>query len=326
MKIGIAGAGSIVPVFLETQEKVDAVNIVAISGMKNDIEVMEELCATYQIDRMYDSYSEMLKDDNVEAVYIAVPNSLHYSFTKEALKAGKHVICEKPFCSNSNQVQDLIEFASKNKLFLHEAVSPENFPCFHKMTEFLPKLGDVKIVELNYSQYSRRYDALKQGVILPAFDPKLSGGALMDLNVYNIHFIVGLFGQPEKISYFANIEKNIDTSGILILEYPSFKCVSIAAKDCKAPVCVNIQGDKGFIHGDWPPHVVQKITLGMNNGDELFYEGEDIQNRLYYELKYFSDIVKNNRLEENRRMLEHSLNVQKILDEARRQAGIEIQQ
>ncbi len=80
-----------------------------------------------------------------------------------------------------------------------------HFPNFKEIKQRLPELGDIKIVELNVSKYSRRYDDFKNGVILPAFDPKKGGGSLMDMGVHNIHFIVGLFGKPEHVEYYPNL-------------------------------------------------------------------------------------------------------------------------
>ena len=69
----------------------------------------------------------------------------------------------------------------------------------------------------------------------------------MDLNVYNIHFLTGLFGKPEAVSYHANVERGIDTSGILTMDYGSFQAVCIGAKDCQAPLVSTLQGDGGYI-------------------------------------------------------------------------------
>lgn len=87
----------------------------------------------------------------------------------------------------------------------------------------------------------------------------------MDLNVYNIH-LAGLFGEPSKISYHANIERNIDTSGILILEYPPFQCVCIAAKDCEAPVHYEHSGDKGYLYSASPTNVMHDVSFHSNDG------------------------------------------------------------
>ena len=69
----------------------------------------------------------------------------------------------------------------------------------------------------------------------------------MDLNVYNIHWLLGLLGEPESVRYEANLEQGVDTSGILFLDYGSFKAVSIAAKDCSAPVFYAIEGTNGYL-------------------------------------------------------------------------------
>ncbi len=95
-----------------------------------------------------------------------------------------------------------------------EAITNQYLKNFQGIKEAVKKIGTLKIIECNYSQYSSRYDAFKEGTILPAFNPKMGGGALMDINIYNIHLVVGLLGKPERVQYYANIERDIDTSGI----------------------------------------------------------------------------------------------------------------
>lgn len=242
-----------------------------------------------------------------------------------ALEMGKSVICEKPFCSNLAEAEELTSIALEKKLYLFEAISNQYFPNYQKVRELLPKLGDLKVVEMNYSQYSRRYDSFKQGEILPVFDPKKSGGALMDLNVYNIHFVLGLFGEPESVQYYANIEREIDTSGVLVMKYPSFICTCIAAKDCKAPLCINIQGDCGYIHSDSAANIFDSFQYGDNSGNVEAFSLNVIEERLYYEQKAFVDMVIHEDFHANETYMKHSLLVQRILDEARTQVGIEIQ-
>ncbi len=94
---------------------------------------------------------------------------------------------------------------------------------------------------------SSRYDTFKKGAILPAFDPRKGGGALLDLNIYNSHFVVGLLGRPMQVHYYANIVHAIDTSGILVLEYPQTKVVCIGAKDTTATIRSTIEGTAGAI-------------------------------------------------------------------------------
>lgn len=324
MKIGIAGAGSIVPEFLKAAARLENFNVIAICGRISSKEKLNQLSNEYSINKMYLDYDEMLNDTEIDAIYIAVPNHVHYEYARKALQKQKHVILEKPFTSNYEQAVELAELSVKENVILFEAITNQYYPNFIKIKEHIPDLGAIKIVQLNYTQYSKRYDQFKQGVILPVFDPEMSGGALMDLNVYNIHLVAGLFGEPSKISYHANIERNIDTSGILILEYPTFQCVCIAAKDCEAPVSMSIQGDNGYLYSASATNVMQDVLFHGNDGREVKYELNHIPDRFYYELVTFQQIVANQDTKLSHEKLNQSLLVMKILDEARRQAGIRI--
>ncbi|BCN30836.1 Gfo/Idh/MocA family protein [Anaeromicropila herbilytica] len=323
MNIGIIGAGTIVPYFLQGVSSVDGITVMAIAGQESDLEVMNNLKKEHGITHVFTDYHHMLESD-IDTVYVAVPNHLHYQFAKVALKMHKNVLLEKPFASTYEQAKELVDLAKEQEVILFEAISNQYLPNYIKTKELLSQLGDIKIVQLNYSQYSRRYDLFKEGQILPVFDPKKSGGALMDINVYNIHFVVGLFGRPNKISYIANIERGIDTSGILTLEYSSFQCVAIGAKDCQSPVSVNIQGDKGYIHSDSPANGYDKFTLGTNLGEKTSFELNEKSNHLCYEIVRFRDLVHHHNTKEASILNELSLEVVRILDEARKQVGIEI--
>lgn len=322
MKTAILGAGTIIPAFLEAAEKIEELEIYAIFGQESDLPKMTELQNQYGITKIYYDYDKLLEDREVEVVYVALPNHLHYVFAKKAAENKKHVIVEKPFASTYAQAKELIDIADRNQVMIFEAISNQYMPNYRKTRELVKELGDVKIVQLNYSQYSRRYDLFKEGAVLPVFDPKKSGGALMDLNVYNIHYVLGLFGKPEKIHYIANIERGIDTSGILTMEYPDFQCVCVGAKDCKAPVSINIQGDKGFIHSDEPANVYSSFSFAYNNGELETIALNEGMPRLYYELRVFADMVINKNYGETREYNQHTLDVMEILEEARRQVNI----
>ncbi|MGM9537938.1 MAG: Gfo/Idh/MocA family protein [Candidatus Onthomonas sp.] len=324
LKIGIAGAGSIVPTFLSAQAKIPGLVPCAICASPRSRERMERLSQQYGISKIYYSYEDMLCDPSIEAVYIAVPNHLHYQFARMALERGLSVLCEKPFCSNARQLEALIWLAEQRRLFLFEAVSNLYFPNYEKVRELLPELGALRIVEMNYSQYSSRYNAFRRGEVLPVFDPRKSGGALMDLNVYNLHFTVGLFGKPAAVQYFPNLQRGIDTSGVLVLQYPGFICTLTAAKDCKAPCRISIQGERGCIYSDCPSNSFERFTLSQNTGEAVVYALNAEKERLFYELLTFSELVSAADFETCREQLRHSLDVQRIVDEARMQAGIPI--
>ena len=124
----------------------------------------------------------------------------------------------------------------------------------------------VKLVQCNYSQYSSRYPDYLKGVVLPAFDPAFSGGSLFDINIYNVHFVCGLFGKPASVEYFANKGFNgIDTSGVLVMNYPEFIAVCVGAKDSQSPSHATVQGINGYIKLTSAPNTSRSVELCINN-------------------------------------------------------------
>lgn len=315
MRVGIAGAGMIVPTFLDAAALVEEMEIYAIFARKE--EVRKEFCEKYHIPAGYDSYDKLLADSKVDVVYVALPNNLHFSFAKEALLAGKHVILEKPFTVTYEEAEEIAGIAREKKLYLFEAITNQYNPNYEKMKELLPRLGDIKLAVLNFSQYSSRYDNFKKGIVSPSFDPKNAGGALMDLNIYNIHFVTGLFGKPLKVRYCPNMERGVDTSGILVMEYPDFQAVCIAAKDCGAPLSVSIQGNKGFFHSDYASSILAEFTFRENKCEPENYHLADNPERLFYELLTFARYYEEKDWDAFDRRLSHSLTVMEIVDQAR---------
>ncbi len=323
MNLGILGTGKIVQEFLPEMENLN-IPYKAILGTLRSKERVEKLAAQYKLQKIYFDYDELLKDENLDTIYIALPNNLHYEFAKKALLANKNVIIEKPAVTTFEEFQDLKQLAADKKKILLEAVTLHYLPAYKNIRADLQKLGDIKIVSMNYSQYSSRYDAFKRGEILPAFDPKKAGGALMDINVYNINFAVGLFGAPKTFSYSANIENGIDTSGVMVLDYGKFKVVCIGAKDCEALTVSTIQGDKGNIIMEIPPNRIDAYIINYNNGEGSVEAFDEDKHRMIYEFENFIEIIDNKNFELAEEMLKISGTVAQILQGGREQVGIKI--
>ena len=320
MKLGILGTGMIVKDLMTTYSKLN-VEKTYILGTEMFKEETEGLVEKYNLDGSFYDYDELLNAD-IDTVYVALPNVLHYAFAKKALENGKHVILEKPITSNYKEFVELKNLAEEKELILVEAMNIHYLPAYKSLKEDVKQLGDLKIVSFNYSQYSSRYDAFKAGNVLPAFDPDKSGGALMDINVYNVHAVVGLFGKPLDVRYNANIERNIDTSGMLTLDYGTFKAVCIGAKDCKAPLMSSIQGDKGNVVIYSAPNTMTAYELSENRGATNKKEFESSEHRLYYEFVEFIDMIDNKKLDKARKMLEISGIASELMEKARLQEGI----
>ena len=143
----------------------------------------------------------------------------------------------------------------------------------------------------------------------------------MDLNVYNIHFVVGLLGRPEEVSYRAHFERGVDTSGIITMKYPDFNACLIAAKDCASPYISSLQGDKGCIYFDGPPNFLSSFNLQELRSEPVYFEREN-KHRMSYEFEKFSEIIDNNDLAYAREKMKETLDVMWVIDEAKKSAGI----
>ena len=252
----------------------------------------------------------------MDTVYVALPNHLHYDYAKKALLAGKHVICEKPFTLTLAEFEDLAKVAEQKNRILLEAITNQYLGNFASIKANLAKLGDIKIVECNYSQYSSRYDAFKRGEIAPAFDPAKGGGALRDLNIYNIHLVVGLFGKPERVQYLANMERGVDTSGILIMDYGNFKAACIGAKDCSADIKSTIQGNKGSIAVLGPTNSMPELSLSLNGQSMTMINENSLNHRMHDEFVAFQAIIEHEDMTATKLALDHSHLVMEVLDQA----------
>lgn len=126
MQIGIVGAGMTVPWFLEAAKLIPEMEVRALFARKE--EKRKEICEKYQVPVAYDSYEKLLADQSIDVLYLPVPNHLHYSFTKQALEAGKHVILEKPFTVTCEEAKKLAELARVKGVVLFEAITNSTTP------------------------------------------------------------------------------------------------------------------------------------------------------------------------------------------------------
>ncbi|MCZ8465543.1 Gfo/Idh/MocA family oxidoreductase [Streptococcus uberis] len=314
MKLTVVGTGKIVEEALPVITATNGIQVQALVSTPRSQEKAKALADHYRIQDLYTDLEEALTNPNTDTVYVATPNHLHYEMTKAALLAGKHVICEKPFTLKEAQAQELAEIAKRKQLILLEAITNLYLENFAVLKEELANLGDIKIVDCNYSQYSSRYDAFKEGVIAPAFDPEKGGGALRDLNIYNIHLVVALFGLPKTVNYLPNMERGVDTSGILLMDYLDFKVVCIAAKDCSAEVRTTIQGNRGSLIVAGESNTLPQVQVTENGIEPRVINKNGSEHRMAAEFRVFQAIIDEQDFERAQEALDHSLKVMKVLD------------
>lgn len=320
MKLGVIGTGAITRSMLAEYRRCEQFEIDAICSRRE--ETGRAMAEEFSIPKVYTDLSDMLADPQIGIVYVATPNSIHFGQTRAALLAGKHVICEKPFTPTVAETDELIALAKEKHLLLLEAITTAHHPHYQYIRENLPRLGRLKVVTATFCQFSSRYPALLAGNPSPVLNHAFAGGALMDINLYNIHFIVGLFGAPKSVRYFPNRhESGVDTSGMLVLEYEDFLCQCTGAKDCAARNGVQIVGEDGYMEITPSSSNCQSVELNLRGQEKVSLRLPE--NPWYYEVQDLGRIVAGEDYAYSYESLEVTRRVVEVLEKARKYAGFD---
>ena len=288
IRIAIVGSGWIVTDMLKAMQAVQGYEIVAICARNR------EKASRFGIPHVYTDYAEMLARPDIDFVYVALPNSLHYAPAKQALLAGKNVLLEKPFTSTVEQAAELFAIAKERDLFLFEAISNIHLPNFHKLREILPQIGPVRLVHADYDEHFGRYDEYCAGADIPVFTQEYEGGALRDINIYCLHVILALYGRPDAVSYLSNaIGRNaVGTSGVATLRYDAAGLVAVctASMDSDGYRGFLFQGEKGTIRTHHLPNFTTQVDLMLPGQETQSFTLNRYEHRLCHQLDDYRDI------------------------------------
>jgi predicted dehydrogenase len=321
MRIGTVGTNFIVDRFIDAVRRTTGAEIAAVYSRQ--VETAAAFAQKHGILRIFTDRDHFLSDQNLDFIYVASPNSLHYSWARDALLAGRNVICEKPFTSTAAELEDLIALARGRGLFLFEALTTSHLPNYRRIKELMPLIAPVKVMELNFSKYSPRYTQYLKGENPNIFSPDFSGGALMDMNYYNLAFVQGILGSPDDMRYYANRGANgIDTSGVLIMAYPGCIAVLSCCKDADGRSFVHLRGEQGYICASASSSNLEGGFTLCRNGVEEHYNDQTAENILCYEMADFIQVFKQRDRNYCETSLAESLKVMTLTERARIGAGI----
>lgn len=316
MNIGTIGTGQIVEKIIINMQKTE--NLCCGAVYSRSLEKGTKLADQYGIPTVYTELEAMMSDADIDIIYIASPNSLHYEQAKMALEYGKHVICEKPMTPFYAQAKELFDLAVQKGLLFFEASTIAHAPNFALVREHLDEIGRIRLVLGSYSQYSSRYDLLRRGEVSNVFDPEFYGGALMDINYYNIYEFTALFGRPKDVVYYPNLHENgVDTSGILIMVYPDFVCQCTGAKDTWGENSVQIQGEDGYIFIAGSTNASGPVRVVTRYGEQR-YDAQPDGDQWYYEMYSLNKIFAANDVRRQQALMQASLDTAWVLEQARR--------
>lgn len=320
IKLGTIGSGVIVHSILDNVQRTDGITLEAVYSRSE--EKAAALAKEYGCQKTYTDMDAFLADERINLVYIATPNLLHFPQAKKALLAGKNVLLEKPFTTTYAHAQELASLAREKGLLLVEAAPTSFLPNFAILKNELPKIGNIKLVMSNYSQYSSRYDAVLRGEVPPVFDPAFGGGCLMDINFYNVLLNVLLFGAPKSATYHANRPAALsDTSGIMVMEYDGFVSTNVGAKDTWGVNFFQIEGENGYIYVENGSNGIQSVRTVTKTSDET-QNLQSSTDRWFYEIQELTRLLLNNERESLDARLDTTLTTIQVIESTRKAAGI----
>ncbi|HEY5561243.1 MAG TPA: Gfo/Idh/MocA family oxidoreductase [Clostridiaceae bacterium] len=320
VKFGIIGLGGIAARFAAVLNTVEGVELVSVAS--SDKTRAETFANKFGASRAYNSYEDLVKDKEVDVVYIALTHNFHFEAIKLCLNNNKGVLCEKPMTINKKDAKELIALSKEKNVLLMEAMWSRFTPAFIKAKEWVNggKIGDVKLVDASFC-FNFPYDPEHR-----LFNPKLAGGSLFDAGVYPIEFITGILGEnPNLVNGFSKIGKSgVDEFAIMNM---SFETGALATLSCG--LSANTNGD-GYIYGT-KGHVVvynfigsKKSELYDNNNKLIESFEEDFQDGFIYEIMHFADLYRNNKIESDIIPFKDNVACAGIFDDLMNQWGLNV--
>lgn len=272
--------------------------------------------------RTHTSLAALGADPEVDAVYLASPNSLHAQQAIELLQAGKHVLVEKPAAANARAARDMFAAARANDRLLMEAYVSPFQPNFQAIQAAIPGLGQLRRAVLCKDQYSSRYDRYKAGELPNAFNPLMASGSLADIGYYPVAAAVWLFGPPQAVQATGILlPSGVDGQGTVLLDYGDMEVVALHSKIAGSPAWSHIEGEAGTISFDdcSVPRTVQLRTPGGPSHDRTPGQSE---HHMRYEVAHFVECVTSGATESPVRTPAQTIATLDVLDQARRQVGV----
>ena len=293
IRLGIIGTNFVSDWLTEEAQKSCLYEIRAVYSRK--METGEAYAAKHGISVVYTDMEAFLSDPTLDAIYISSPNACHAAQTIDALRHGKHVLCEKPIATTSAEYRDMRAAARENGKILLEAMRPAHDPAILAIREHLPALGTIRRVQLEFCQYSSRYDRFKAGEILNAFTPSLGNAAIMDIGVYAVHVCALLFGMPElsKPFYSRSVfaDNHMELMGEMLLPYGDASPVQITyAKIYNSMTPSVILGENGGILIDKLSNP-NSVRLKLRDGTDKELCTAPLANNMIYELSAFARCI-----------------------------------
>ncbi|MEZ7794550.1 Gfo/Idh/MocA family protein [Niallia circulans] len=320
VRFGVIGTNWITERLLEAANDVEDFKLTAVYS--RTISRAEEFASKYGVTKIFTNLKEMAVSQEIDAVYIATPNSYHAEQAILFLQNGKHVLCEKPLAVNATEVARMIQASKDHNALLMEAMKSTLLPNFKVIQDNLHKIGPIRRYFASYCQYSSRYDKYKEGIVLNAFNPEFANGSLMDLGVYCLYPLITLFGEPKEVKATGiMLDSGVDGEGSVILKYDDKDAIVMYSKITNSYLPSEIQGEKGSIMID-KIHTAEKVEIHYTDGTVEQLTVDQSHPAMYYEVKEFIELINRGKTESDTNSYKNSYTTIQVLDKVRDEIGL----
>ncbi|WP_435625513.1 Gfo/Idh/MocA family protein [Flagellimonas sp.] len=316
IKWGIVGPGKIARKFVSDLLLFKDAEVAAVASRNS--ERASQFATDFGATFTFGSYQELFESDTVDVVYIATPHRFHKELAIQAMQNGKHVICEKPLGVNSKEVQEIIEVAKTEKVFLMEGLWSRFNPSIQKTKDLIDNgaIGTITYLHADFSFY-----ALDRGEESRLLNPELASGSLLDIGIYPVFLSYLLLGVPEKIHAYANfIENGTEVQTSISFKYENALAILYSGLRGESKMEAEISGNQGeiFVYPRW--HEANRLTLKKGEETQEF-QLPKVGNGFVYEIQEVHNCLKDNKMESDLWSLKNSLELSQILNEIRLQIG-----
>lgn len=317
-KWGIIGPGKIAGKFCTDLKEVKDAELYAVASRNHQKAI--EFAKTHNATKAYSSYEEMLKDKDVDVVYIATPHVFHHEHTLLSLSYKKAVLCEKPFAINKSQVEEMIAAAKKENVFLMEAMWTQFLPHFEALLEIVKskKYGEIKDLKADFGFLAEFNESGR------LFNKKLGGGSLLDIGIYPVFLALSLLGEPRKISAKASIGKTgIDEDCDINFEYPNNVTAQLHSTVINNTATIaEIEFEKARIIVNTRFHEPSSLQI-ITQEKEIIKEFDVSSIGYNFEAAHVQEMLKQGRIESDEMTFEKSLLLIDLLDRVRAEIKLE---
>jgi predicted dehydrogenase len=313
---GIIGTGGIASTFAADLELTDSGTVTAVGSRRAGS--AEEFAERFGIPNRHAGYEALVADPEVDVVYVATPHPMHREDALLALRAGKHVLVEKPFTMNAAEAEELVATARDAGLFLMEAMWTRFLPHIGEIRRLLAAgvLGEIVTVTADHGQWFSEDPAFR------LFAPELGGGALLDLGIYPVSFASFVLGEPDRVTAIADPAfTGVDAQTSILLGYAGgAHAVLTCTLRAKSPTRAAIVGTDARIEIEGDFYAPGAFTLTPRGGEsqrvEIAHEGG-----LRYEADEVARCVGEGLLESPLMPLDETVAIMRTLDAVSRSAA-----